>query len=41
MPSSIGVSMMPGAMVITRMPLRHSSRAIGRVMATTPPLEAA
>ena len=28
---------MPGAMVITRMPLLASSRAMGRVRATTPP----
>src|SRR5260370_22179842 len=41
MPSSIGVSMMPGATVITRMPQRESSRASGNVIATTPPLEAA
>ena len=41
MPISIGVSMMPGAIVITRMPLRASSRATGRVSATTAPLEQA
>src|SRR5690554_761775 len=40
-PAIIGVSKMPGAMVITRIPWRASSRAIGRVMLTTPPLEAA
>ena len=40
MPSTIGVQKMPGAMVITRMPNRASSRAIGRVMPTIPPLEA-
>ena len=40
MPSTIGVQKMPGAMVITRMPKRASSRAIGRVMPTTPPFEA-
>ena len=40
MPSTIGVQKMPGAMVLTRMPKRASSRAIGRVMATTPPLDA-
>src|SRR5690606_24918349 len=39
-PSTIGVQKMPGATVLTRMPKRASSRAIGRVMATTPPLEA-
>ena len=33
----IGVSKMPGAIVITRMPERASSRAIGSVMPTTPP----
>ena len=40
-PSSIGVSNMPGAMVMTRIPKRANSRAIGRVMATMPPFEAA
>ena len=40
MPSTIGVQNTPGATVITRMPKRASSRAIGRVMPTTPPLEA-
>ena len=37
----MGVSITPGAMVLTRMPKRESSRAIGRVIETTPPLEAA
>ncbi len=41
MPSSIGVSKMPGAIVITRMPSRDRSRAIASVIATTPPLDAA
>src|SRR5690606_8540291 len=41
MPAIIGVSKMPGAMETTRMPERASSRAIGSVMAATPPLEAA
>ena len=40
MPAIIGVSKMPGAMVITRMPKRASSRAMGRVMPTTPLFEA-
>jgi len=40
MPSTIGVQNTPGATVITRMPKRASSRAIGRVMPTTPPLDA-
>ena len=39
MPISIGVSKMPGAMVITRMPLRARSRAIGRVMPATAALD--
>ncbi len=38
-PASIGVSMMPGAIVITRMPEDASSRAAGRVRPTTPPLD--
>ena len=33
MPAIIGVSKMPGAMAITRIPERASSRAIGRVIA--------
>ncbi len=37
MPSSIGVSKMPGAMVITRIALRDRSRAIGSVISATPP----
>ena len=37
-PCSIGVSNSPGAMVMTRMSLSARSRAIGRVMPTTPPL---
>ena len=32
MPSTMGVQKMPGAMVITRMPKRDSSRAIGSVI---------
>jgi hypothetical protein len=40
MAKSIGVPKMPGAIVMLRMPLRARSRAIGRVMPTTPPLEA-
>jgi len=36
----IGVSKMPGAIVQTRMPKRASSRAIGNVIAITPPLDA-
>jgi hypothetical protein len=61
-PAIIGVAMIPGAIVLTRMPVKHlrsvqksrfeyhddgytpcaaSSRAIGNVMATTAPLEAA
>src|SRR6185312_14819368 len=36
----IGVSKMPGAIVITRMPDRASSRAIGSVMPTTPAFDA-
>src|SRR3954468_15651637 len=39
-PASIGVSMMPGAIVQTRINLSARSRAIGNVMPTTPPLEA-
>ena len=40
MPAIIGVSNTPGAIVITRMPNRANSRAIGKVIDTTPPLEA-
>src|SRR5690606_14593441 len=40
-PAIIGVSKIPGAMVTIRMPERASSRAMGSVMAATPPLEAA
>src|SRR5688572_24869784 len=40
-PCSIGVSKIPGAMVITRMPKRASSRAMGSVMPFTPAFEAA
>ena len=36
-----GVSKMPGMIVFTRIPSRDRSRAIGSVMPTTPPLEAA
>ena len=39
-PASIGVSMMPGAMVLTRMPNCARSRAAGTVMPCTPPLDA-
>ena len=39
--SIIGVSTAPGAMVITRMPTRASSRAIGKVIDATPPFDAA
>ncbi len=35
-----GVSMMPGAIVITRIPTLDKSRAIGKVMPTTAPLDA-
>ena len=35
-----GVEKMPGRMVFTRMPSPARSRAMGRVMPTTPPLEA-
>ena len=35
-----GVAKMPGRMVFTRMPSPARSRAMGRVMPTTPPLEA-
>ena len=38
--ATIGVLKMPGAIVITRMPLPTRSRAIGSVMPTMPPLEA-
>src|SRR5579863_5612041 len=37
---SKGVSKIPGAMVMTRMPSRASSRAMGKVIPTMPPLEA-
>ena len=40
-PAIMGVSKMPGAMVTTRMPWRASSRAMGSVMETTPPFDAA
>ena len=40
-PSSIGVLNSPGAIVITRISLSARSRAIGSVMPTTPPLDAA
>ena len=36
---TIGVQNTPGAMVMTRMPTRVSSRAIGSAIATTPPRE--
>src|SRR3954468_9839132 len=39
-PASIGVSMMPGAIVQTRISLSARSRAIGNVMPTTPPFDA-
>ena len=39
-PRIIGVMKMPGAIVLTRMPNCANSRAIGRVIATTPPFEA-
>jgi hypothetical protein len=39
-PSNIGVSNRPGMIVITRMPIWASSRAIGSVIPTTPALEA-
>jgi hypothetical protein len=38
--ASIGVSKVPGAMVMTRMRLLARSRATGSVMAATPPFEA-
>ena len=38
---SMGVAKMPGAMVMTRMPFCANSRASGRVMPTTPALDAA
>jgi hypothetical protein len=38
--ASSGVSNRPGAIVFTRMPTPARSRAAGRVMPTTPPLEA-
>jgi hypothetical protein len=41
MPNSMGVPKMPGAIVMLRMPFLHRSRAIGSVMPTTPPLDAA
>ena len=40
MPAIIAVSNTPGAIVTTRTPYRANSRAIGRVMETTPPFEA-
>src|SRR3954447_13473612 len=39
-PASMGVSMIPGAMVQTRISLSARSRAIGNVMPTTPPFDA-
>ena len=39
-PNSIGVMKMPGAIAFTLTPIWASSRAIGRVIATTPPFEA-
>jgi hypothetical protein len=39
-PANIGVLKRPGAMVITRMPSRARSRAMGNVMATMAPLDA-
>ena len=39
-PCSSGVLKMPGRMVLTRMPSPIRSRAIGRVMPTTPPFDA-
>ena len=39
--ASSGVRNRPGAMVHTRMPERANSRAMGMVMPTIPPLEAA
>ena len=38
--ASSGVLKMPGRMVLTRMPSLDRSRAIGRVMPTTPPFDA-
>jgi len=40
MPATIGVMKMPGAMTLTRTPMRANSRASGKVMPTTPPLDA-
>ena len=40
MPAIIGVRKMPGAIVMTRMPERARSRAMGSVMPTTPPFDA-
>ncbi len=40
-PSIIGVWNRPGAMAVTRMPERASSRAIGRTMPTMPAFDAA
>jgi hypothetical protein len=34
------VSKVPGAIVITRIPIRANSRAMGSVMATMPPFDA-
>ena len=39
-PANIGVRNRPGMMVTTRMPSRDRSRATGKVMAATPPLDA-
>src|SRR5262249_21749839 len=38
--ANLGVRKRPGMMVARRMPSRERSRATGRVMAATPPLEA-
>jgi hypothetical protein len=38
-PFIIGVSTIPGAIVLTRIPLLARSRAAGRVRPTTPPFE--
>src|SRR5690348_5408401 len=40
MPSSKGVAKSPGAIALTRIPVRANSRAAGKVSATMPPLEA-
>jgi hypothetical protein len=41
MPSSIGVSMIPGAMVMQRIPLLAKFAGHRQVMATIPPFDAA